>query len=147
MFRLIRTQYRSLSTFQVVQEIHRCNEEFFGKPRYDSVLIKYPDGSYGFARLLLVFQCTALGQTWSLARVAQFFTHTTPKHSRTGMRLIQLESKGSFIDVSWIVRSVYMSPTYDPETKDQLFYANDQVKDHSTGDQFLRLGAIDSNLS
>lgn len=63
------------------------------------------------------------------------------------MRLVQREEQGMFIDVSWIVRSAYLAPTYDPETKEFLYYASDVAKDHSTGDQFLRLGAIDGLLN
>lgn len=64
--------------------------------------------------------------------------------TRNGLRLVQEDLEGSFIDVSQIVRSVYLSPTYNPETQDRLFYVNDQI-DHS-GDIFLRLKAIEYNL-
>jgi len=62
------------------------------------------------------------------------------------MRLVELEEKGLFIDITWIVRSVYMEPTYDPDTNTRLFYASDQAKDRCSGDQFLRLGAINDLL-
>lgn len=129
-----------MTTFRMEEEILRCNPKFHGKPRYDPCLVHLPNGRYIFARLRMIFECKALNRTWRLARVTFFQTHTPD--ARNNLRLLQEDDAGGFIDLSWIVRSVYMSPTYDPDTEHRLFFASD-APDRS-GDLLARYVALEN---
>jgi hypothetical protein len=121
----------------VIHENLRCNKKFHGNERYDAVLVQDPDGGYFFARLRMLFQCGALGRQWYLALVTVFETEILPRDSRTGMRIVKESSERMLIDVSWVVRSVYMSPDYP---RDDGFQVSDLV--NVDGDLFIRLGAL-----
>jgi hypothetical protein len=126
----------------VATEVLRCTDSFYKRPRFDTCLVRLSDGSHTVARLRLVFTCEAQGQTWQVARVTLFKTIQAPEASPSGMYMLREDTEGAFIDIRWIVRSVFLSATFEPGCP-RDFWLNDLV-DSASKDQhdlYLRLHA------
>jgi hypothetical protein len=134
-YRNIKHSYVSFDDQLMHQENIRCSPSFFSRTRFDTVLVKVDD-SYRPARLHLVFEVTAYGVAWQLARVTYFSALQSVTIDRTiGMQRYHEEEGGEFIHLASIVRSCYMTPIF---TNPRQFYLNDLVA--GDVDLFLRLG-------
>lgn len=140
-FRSVRVGFRSLSTQRIVTEYLRCSPNFYRRPRNDVCLVKMNDGQHIFARLQLIFSCMTSPRQWNLALVTLFKTIETPDQSVIGMREIKEDRDTSLIELDWIVRSVYISPTFDRE---RHYFVNDLVDADCAADVFLRLHSLRS---
>jgi hypothetical protein len=103
LFKNICICFRSLSNLTITTEYVRATSSFHNQPRYDTVLVRMPDGNNVFARVHRIFQFLAAEQVWKVALVTLFRTLQSPSASRTGMRLVREDLDSSFIEVSWIV--------------------------------------------
>jgi hypothetical protein len=135
-FKAVKIQYRSYGNMKLITETLRCNESFHKRPKFDNCLIKQSDGTYAFARLLCIFKCRAAGKEWHLARVRLFQTVAEEKKSPTGLRRVREERYG-FIELSWIVRSIFLSSTFD--RAGEFFICNLVDSEESPSDVYLRL--------
>jgi hypothetical protein len=109
----------------------RCAEKFHKRPHFDVVLLKFPDGLYAYARLQLLFSCAAASQQHQVALVTQFETVAHPSSTVIGMRKVKEKTNGTFISPRWIVRTVYLEPTFE-RNSDEWF-----VNDILDPDNFL----------
>jgi hypothetical protein len=130
----IKIAYTSKSSLLIEETIVRCHPNFHSRSRNDVILVTLPDGRHVFARLHLVFSCTAFDREWRAALVTLFRTVITPANSRIGMRKILEDKESAFIDVSWIQRSVYAVPDFNDDLG--RFFTIIDVVD---SDMFLRL--------
>jgi hypothetical protein len=106
-FQQIKITYESFSSLLIERQFVRCHPSFYGRPRYDIVLLSLPDGFQVFARIRFLFAVKALALDWQLALVTMF--RTINVDCDTGLRRV-IEDKdveSVFIDVSWVVRTVY----------------------------------------
>lgn len=70
----------------------RCNENFYGNPRYDCVIVNSDAGSY-FARILLLFTCHTGGREYPLAVIQPFgsvYQHLNRKRMDIDFELLRL---------------------------------------------------------
>lgn len=97
----------------------------------------------------MLFSCKGLDRTWNLARVTLFKTISHPEESGIGMRRVREDTLGTYIDVSWIVRSVFLSQVYDYDDRETGdFFVNDLLDwDSDSADVYLRLRALSNNNS
>ncbi|KZS90436.1 hypothetical protein SISNIDRAFT_488320 [Sistotremastrum niveocremeum HHB9708] len=128
----VNTRFQSFSTLTYEEENIRCAESFHNQERYDVVLVALPDKSYVYARMRLLFSCQVLGQDQQVACVTLLRTVIPPSEHFIGMRRVREDAAGSFIYLKWIVRSVYVQPTFDEEEHD--FFVNDVMD----SDMYLR---------
>lgn len=135
-------RFDSLSDHQRRQEYLRCTDKFHGRKRKDTCLVSQPDGTMAFARLQLVFTCKAGDRTWQCARVTLFRTVTSPETSNTGMRRVREDTHGAFIELSWIVRGVFLSPAFEEADYPRDFFVNDLLDKDCGPDLYLRLRAL-----
>jgi hypothetical protein len=112
----------------------RCAEMFYRRQRADSFLVKLPNGKFMLARPYLFFSCQCGGKEWHLARVAHLKTILKPDEGNIRMRVVQDQPFGEIIDVSWIVRSISLAPTFEKNKDDEWF-----VNDLLDPDLFFRL--------
>jgi hypothetical protein len=133
-----------MGTQQLVTETLRCTQSFHKHERYDACLVKLSDGTHAVARLRMLFACEAHGQEWNLARVTLFKTVTTANQSSIGMRLLREDQEGAFIKTDWIVRSVFLCPTFEPSCP-RDFWLNDLVDSVGEHDIYLRLQGVEIN--
>lgn len=107
------------------------------------------DSKFAFARVHRFYRFGAATRNWEVALATLFKTIQTPQQSRTGMRLVREDSKSSFIDVSWIVRQVYICQGYGSVRDIRAngvneYWVNDLIS--SDPDMYLRLQAIEPCL-
>lgn len=95
-----------------------------------------PDGKHSVVKLLMLFRCSAGGRDWFLALVKLFRTVKAPHQSVTGMRQVAEYQGTAFVEVPWIVRSVFLSPKFNQE---EYFFVNDLVDTDCASDMYLRL--------
>ena len=127
----------------LVVEHLRCTESFHKRPRFDACLVRLSDGTFAFARLELIFTCKAAGNDWHIARVALFKTVAEGEKSVTGMRRVR-EDQFGFVMLSWIVHSVFLSPTFEKGSEKERF-VNDLVdSEDDPSDMFIRLRSLTS---
>ena len=81
----------------------------------------------------------AQGQIWKCARVQKFQTTYLPHETFTGMRMVREENVATFIHVDWIVRSVFLCPTFGENGE---FFVNDLLDKDAESDVYLRLKDI-----
>jgi hypothetical protein len=124
---------------KIITESLRCAESFHKRPRFDTCLVRLPDGTHAIARLRMIFTCKADGTEWKVARVTLFKT-VKSAHAVTGMRHVK-EEKPGFIMLSWIIRSVFLSPTFEKASLgSQGFFVNDLIdSEDDVSDIYLRL--------
>jgi hypothetical protein len=123
----------------------RCAEKFHKRKRYDVVLVKLPSGNFVLARLKVIFTCAAGGNIHKLARVSIFKTLSEGSSNIIGMRAVQEMNKYQFICLDWIVRSIYLEPTFDPIHMD-YWYVND-ILDADTYLLFLNISHNNSSFA
>jgi hypothetical protein len=124
---------------KLVKETIRCAEKFHGRPKFDNCLVRQSNGMYSIARMLSIFRCTAAGRSWNLARVRLYQTVGQPSAGLIGMRRVK-EDRYGFIDLTWIIRSVFLSPTFVARGE---YFLNDLVdSDDNPSDMYLRLREI-----
>jgi hypothetical protein len=131
---------------KLVPEYLRCTDNFHRRPRFDVCLVRQPNGTYIFARLELIFTCQAAGKDWKLARVTLFKTIEDAGKSATGMRRVR-QDRAAFVMLSWIVRSVFLSPTFDKGTgATREWFVNDLVdSEDDPSDMYIRLKELTSD--
>ena len=127
-----------MSSYQVLSEYLHCSTKFHGRDRSDTCLVQFNNKKYAFARLRLIFTCTVGSRTWRVARVTLFKTLDKPEDTYIGMRLVREDTHGAFVDIDWIVRSVFLSTLYDPQ-RPHDYFINDLLDMNSQSDMFLRL--------
>lgn len=135
--------FTSLSSQKDVTEYARATPSFHGHARFDTVLVKRPDGFHQFVELLCLFSTSAVGSDFRLALVFPFRTIENPLNSRTGMRLLEKESNSTFIKLEWIVRRVFIckdwGSVHDSDER-QLYWVNDLIANDA--DMYLRLKSV-----
>jgi hypothetical protein len=140
-FKNIKIQYRSLSSMKLITEYLRCAESFHKRPRYDECLVLQPDGVFAVVRLCFIFACKAANRDWKLARVRLLKTCSNEVDPATGMRRVKDERYG-FIELKWIVRSLFLSKTHDRVGE---YFVNDLVdSEDDVSDVYLRLRSLSS---
>ena len=134
----MKVSYRSMSNYQIMSEYLHCSVKFHGRDCSDTCLAQFNDKRYAFARLRLIFTSTVENRTWKVARGTLFKTLDKPKDTYIGMRLVREDTHGAFIDIDWIVRSVFLSTLYG-HNRPRDYFVNDLLDANSQSDMFLRL--------
>ena len=126
----------SLDDGQPQVDIVRCNPSFFGKPCWDTIIVKTELGD-SFARLHSIFEAhdPQCNQVWQLARITWCVPSPNSQQDRlVGQQRIHEASQGHFIPLASIVRACHTIPTYDDHSN-CASYINDLVDT----DMYLRL--------
>ncbi|KDQ05512.1 hypothetical protein BOTBODRAFT_122708 [Botryobasidium botryosum FD-172 SS1] len=110
-YNLLRVKFISTENWQPDGDVLRCNKEVYGVEREDCVMVQ-GDGEVNYARLHLMFTCTAFGKVWRVARE---------------------EKDGQFILIDSIIRGAYICRDGD---KTNYYFVNDLIDN----DMYLRLG-------
>ena len=137
MYRTFDHNYYSVDNGQPHIDTIRCNPKFFGRPRFDTVLVQTSTGPQP-ARIHLCFEVCIFNVAWQLARISYFTTlPLTALDRAVGMHRYEEEQLGEFIVLDSIIRSCYMSPI---PADDRHFYLNDLIA--ADVDLFLRIQCI-----
>lgn len=97
------------------RDIIQCRPMFHNRKRFDNVLVQTP-GKARPARLHLVFEVTAYGARWQMARVTYYTALPVSLTDQViGMRRYREERFGEFIFLGAIIRSCYLTPIFDHE--------------------------------
>jgi hypothetical protein len=122
--------------WELTTDYLRCNPNFHGHARYDCALIQYTPQLIAFVRLIFLFTCEILGNSFQFALVQPFTAGIGP--SRWADRDLKLtrvkavtRSSSIFIPIDSIIRGAVLFP--DPKRRDEY-----HVVWHLDGDMFLR---------
>ena len=125
-------------TWQDEIDYLRCNQSFFGHPRFDYVMVATEGGSF-IAQLLKLFQFQAQSHTYSLALVQVYGRPSgglRRKDKDFGLYRVQLKSNPyQIIAVDSIIRGVVL--VEDPDSSGDCF-----VVDTIDGDIFLCMSSF-----
>lgn len=130
-----------MSLYTRLREFLRCSPKFYNRARYDTCLVQQPDGTAVFARLQAIFTCKAEGRLWRAARVTLFKTVQHSHETGIGMRRVREDLEGAFIETDWIIRCVFLSPTFENDFPYD-FFVNDLVDEGNSSDIYLRLNQL-----
>lgn len=133
-FHYLRVTYKSMVDWQDVIDILRCNDSFYGQPRYDHVIVATENGSF-FAQLLCLFQLQVETHSHSLALVRVYGRPPgSTRRKDRDLGLYRVRVKGSpyaIVTIESIVRGALL--VKDVDIPDECF-----VVDTIDGDMFLR---------
>ncbi|KAF8582945.1 hypothetical protein K439DRAFT_1349884, partial [Ramaria rubella] len=131
LYQCIYLNYRSLEDWTVKQDILRCNLCFYGRERYDCVVINTEPMTSG--RLQYVFSCEdSSGKRSDLALIRILHPSAwIPATKWEGCTVVE-EKNYRFVMLKYLLRGCHMIPTF--EKKVGRYYLNDLVD----GDAFLR---------
>ncbi|KAF8127384.1 hypothetical protein EV363DRAFT_1401113 [Boletus edulis] len=135
----LKVHYESRMDWRQSTDYLRCNPEFHGKPRYDSVVFQVSPEDVTFARLVLMFSCSVppFG-TYDFALVCPLTADIAPSRRPfdEALRLKRVKARprtaSMFIPIRSIVRGALLYP--DPKHKDEFF-----VRNNIDGDMLLRM--------
>lgn len=123
----------------------RCNENFYGNPRYDCVLVNNSDTGPYFARILLLFTCQIEAQEYPIAVVQPFgnvYKHLRRKRIDTDFELLRVRQNfradRQFVSVHTFIRGAVLIPSGDI-TNDGFPSRDFFVFDVLDPDMFLRV--------
>lgn len=104
--------FTSLDSLYEQRSIIQCRPQFFSRTRFDTVLVN-TDGNPRPARLHLIFEATAYGRQWQLARISYFTALPRQQVDKViDMQRYREEETGEFIFLGAIIRSCYMTPAF-----------------------------------
>ncbi len=140
----MKVEYESKVTWKTVTDYLRCSPMFFGKPRYDGVIINSTGGKCVFAQVILLFSIVINKKTYAVAYV-QLLDEEISEHKQIDKDLClyrvraRPRSKSIFIPIQSIVRGalLYNVPDDDYSEADEFF-----VVDTVDSDMFLRVPEI-----
>ncbi|KAF9780021.1 hypothetical protein BJ322DRAFT_1165130 [Thelephora terrestris] len=137
-FHYLRVTYKSMVNWQDNVDYLRCNESFFGHPRYDHVIVAAENGSF-FAQLLCLFKIQSGTRSHSLALTR---TYGRPpgairrKDRELGLYRVRVKiNPYKIIPVESIIRGAVL-------VKDAASPGDHFVVDTIDGDMFLRMAAL-----
>ncbi|KZV78330.1 hypothetical protein EXIGLDRAFT_634169 [Exidia glandulosa HHB12029] len=130
--------YASVEDFRGARDILRCTSSWYGKPRYDCVLLESDTARPRPARLQGLYKCRLMtsADVIDVALVRRFVPSTwKPKTKFRGCRVYEESAEHSFVRLSQIIRGAVMCPAFGAP-KDTTHYLMDTT---GGGDLFLRL--------
>lgn len=140
---MLRVPYTSCDDWTPCVDLVRCNPKFFGRPRFDCVIIDDgKDKPVGFGRLEALLSCKALGQWWDLAFITRTVIVHTSDEVSIGLAVVEEMRQGEFILVDRIMRAAHLVSTFE-DVNPPRYFVNDLV-DY---DMFLRLDPTHVNGS
>ena len=128
-------------------EFVRTHDEFHGRKRSDSVILRSPSGTR-FAKVIKMYDVPFQRSTYTIALVQGFrlaaLSEYTASDRVTGFRLLQLESPQQtfFVPVSEFIRRAFIVPVSDPP-RPSYHLLNDVIDT----DMFFRLQVVSDSLS
>ncbi|KAI0348899.1 hypothetical protein OH77DRAFT_379528 [Trametes cingulata] len=114
---MLTIHYESLADWREATDILRCSPMFYGKPRYDCVLIHAAEGPDLIARLLFMFTCT-VGDSQEPVAMVQFYDRPqgpkSPKDVDLGFYRVRerKQNKLAWISLHSIRRGVVLVPDF-----------------------------------
>lgn len=131
-YQCIYLKYRSLENWQEKEDILRCNPDFFGRPRYDCVVINTEPISFGRIHALFTFKSRSRN-SYNIALITYLEPSTwKPKTKWEGCQVFKESGRAEFVFAEYLVRGCHMIPAFDKSGR--MFYLNDLVDP----DAFLR---------
>lgn len=98
----------------------RCNENFYGNPRYDCVLVNNSDTGPYFARILLLLTCQVDGKEYPIAVIQPFisvYKHRNRKRMDTDFELLRVRQNfridRQIVSVHTFIRGAVLIPSGD----------------------------------
>ncbi|KAF9784401.1 hypothetical protein BJ322DRAFT_1194914 [Thelephora terrestris] len=137
-FHYLRVAYKSMVNWQDNTDYLRCNESFFGHPRFDHVIVAAEGGPF-FAQLLCLFKIQAGTHSHSLALTRTYGLppgSTRRKDRELGLYRVRVKSRPyKIIAIESIVRGAVL--VEDGDNPGDYF-----VVDTIDSDMFLRMTAL-----
>ena len=139
----LKSYYDSMVDWKIRVDYLRCNPSFYGRPRFDCVIVYRGDGYY-FARLLYLFTYNFRGTTFPIALIQPYADVHPPRKKDRELRLHRLRPTASgkkrgnssiFISARSIRRGAFLVPALD-NPNDLI------VVDVIDTDMFLRIKSI-----
>lgn len=138
-YKCIYLKYQSLEDWSAGEDILRCNPDFHGESRSDTVLINAAGSQLECARLIWLLRCVLPSGHYHDVALVHYFNSSTwkPFTKWDGCRVYEEEKSFSFVLLKYLIRGAYMIPVFDgPNDHKKRYYMSDTVDN----DMFLRVG-------
>ncbi|KAJ6495094.1 hypothetical protein C8R45DRAFT_823984, partial [Mycena sanguinolenta] len=124
-----------LEDWQGLRDIVRCNPQFHGDARYDSVLFNSESPGMSFARLSTLMRCTLESKHQFDVALVRLFQQSkwTPKTAWAGCQVHEEGKEYSLLLMDYVIRGALLTPATD-SGRDNLHFLVDTID----ADMFLR---------
>ncbi|KAJ7270543.1 hypothetical protein C8J57DRAFT_1065718 [Mycena rebaudengoi] len=136
--KVLYVEFQSQVDWNIGRDILRCNPEFHGRRRYDSVIYEAHGDDLAMGQLELVFRCHLPRKvTLDLAMVQPYRKSTWAAKTRTDCPMRGWTSSCIFIALQHVTRGALLCPIFGAPR--EIFYVIDCVDE----DMFLRVNNIE----
>ncbi|KZV79960.1 hypothetical protein EXIGLDRAFT_817958, partial [Exidia glandulosa HHB12029] len=134
--RCIYMTYSSVEDFRAARDILRCNERWYGNPRFDSALIS-GDNRLNFARVHLAFKCKLIDNSiYEFVAVTHFKPSSwKPRTVWSGCHVYDEKATLDIIPLDNLIRGALMCPSSGAPVLKKAHYLVDCID----SDMFLRV--------
>ncbi|KAJ7095549.1 hypothetical protein C8R44DRAFT_644930 [Mycena epipterygia] len=136
--KVLYVDYQSKVDWKLGRDILRCNAQFHGRSRYDSVIYEAHDEDLAMGQLEMVFRCHLPRKVClDLAMIKPYCKSSWAARTHTDCPMREWGPRSTFIALEHVTRGALLCPIFGESR--EVFYVIDCVDE----DMFLRVNEID----